>query len=111
MFVGHAAGGFPGALVALVGSILPPTILMLGVVTILQRIRGEAWVSNFVNGLAPAVAVLMVMVAWQTFGGVDALKNWILIGIALASLIAFLFDIHPAIVLLAAGVAGIVFLR
>jgi nucleotide-binding universal stress UspA family protein len=31
MFVGYAAGGALGALVALIGSILPPTVLMLGV--------------------------------------------------------------------------------
>ena len=35
MFVGYAAGGVPGAFAALLGSILPPTIMMLGVVAIL----------------------------------------------------------------------------
>jgi len=63
MFVGHSVGGLPGALAALLGSILPPTILMLGIITILQSLRGEAWVSNFVRGLTPAVAVLMILVA------------------------------------------------
>jgi chromate transporter len=63
MFVGYAAAGIPGALVALLGSVLPPTLLMLVIVSILQRLRGEAWVGNFVQGLAPAVAVLMVLVA------------------------------------------------
>jgi chromate transporter len=57
MFVGHAAGGVPGAMAALLGSILPPTVLMLGIISILQHLRGEAWVGNFVRGLAPAVAV------------------------------------------------------
>lgn len=111
MFVGHAAGGLAGALVALIGSILPPTVLMLAVVSILQKLRGEAWVSNFVSGLAPAVAVLMVLVAWQTFGGPESIGNWAILLIALGSLIAFLFEVHPALVLLVAGVAGIVFLR
>jgi chromate transporter len=111
MFVGHAAGGFPGALVALLGSILPPTVLMLAVVTLLQKLRGEAWISNFVNGLAPAVAVLMVLVAWRTFGGLEASRNWVIIGIAVASLVAFQLEVHPAIVLLVAGVTGIIFLR
>ena len=63
MFVGHSVGGLPGALAALLGSILPPTILMLGIITILQSLRGEAWVSNFARGLTPAVAVLMILVA------------------------------------------------
>src|SRR3990167_2119277 len=39
MFVGYAAGGVPGALVALAGSVLPPTLLMFGVVLILHRLR------------------------------------------------------------------------
>ena len=51
MFVGYAAGGIAGALVALVGSVLPPTLLMFGVVSILHRLRREAWVSRFVEGL------------------------------------------------------------
>ena len=34
MFVGFAAGGIPGAIAALAGTILPPTILMLGVVSV-----------------------------------------------------------------------------
>jgi len=63
MFVGYSVGSIPGALAALLGSILPPTVLMLMVIGKLHRLRGEAWVSNFVHGLAPAVAVLMVMVA------------------------------------------------
>jgi chromate transporter len=39
MFVGYSAGGVPGALVALVGSILPPTVLMFVVVSVLHRLR------------------------------------------------------------------------
>ncbi|RME36041.1 MAG: chromate transporter [Thermoflexia bacterium] len=105
MFVGYALGGIPGALVALLGSILPPTVLMLLVVSLLQRIRGEAWVSNFVQGLAPAVAVLMVLVAWRIFG--EDARNWKAILLALASFIAFQLKVPPALVLLAAGLLGI----
>lgn len=111
MFVGHAVGGFMGAIVALVGSILPPTILMLGVVTLLQKIQGEAWVSNFVHGLAPAIAVLMALVAWRTLGGIEALGSWVVIGILSGSLIAFVLGVHPAIVLFLSGVTGIIFLQ
>jgi len=75
MFVGYSAGGVPGALAALLGSILPPTVLMLGIISVLQRIRGEAWVGNFVQGLAPAVAVLMVLVAWDVFKG-EGSAHW-----------------------------------
>lgn len=111
MFVGYAAGGLPGALAALMGSILPPTIIMLGIVTILQRLRGEAWVGNFVRGLTPAVAVLMVVVAWQIFRGNDGAKGMATLVIAAISLAALLLKAPAPLVLLGAGVLGIIFFR
>src|SRR5512140_3122112 len=39
MFVGYAAGGIPGVFTALLGAILPPTVLMLVVSAVLQRFQ------------------------------------------------------------------------
>ncbi len=111
MFVGYAAGGVPGAVAALFGSILPPTVLMLGIVSVLNRLRGEAWVGNFVKGLAPAVAVLMVLVAWRVFRGEGGGQMRVSIGIAAASLIAYLLKVPSPVVLVVAGLAGLVLLR
>jgi len=105
MFIGYQAGGMPGALTALLGSILPPTLLMLGVVYMLHRLRREAWVSSFVEGLAPAVAALMVFVAGKVFRGGEL--TWQTLALASVSFIAFLLDAPPPIVLLLAGLAGI----
>lgn len=108
MFVGYAANGIPGALVALVGSVLPPTVLMFGVVSILHRLRREAWVSRFVEGLTPAVAVLMVFVAWKVLtGSNDGIVNWKMAALGLASLIALIFNAPAPLVLLVAGILGI----
>ena len=108
MFIGFRVGGMGGAMAALLGSILPPTVLMLGVVTILHRLRRDAWVSRFVEGLTPAIAVLMLYVAAKLlFGGQDGLINWQMMVLAAVSLAAFIFDAPPPLVLVAAGVAGI----
>jgi chromate transporter len=111
MFVGHAAGGVPGAVAALLGSILPPTMLMLGIISILQQLRGEAWVGSFVRGLAPAVAVLMVLVAWQVFRGEGGGRLGVSLIIAALSLAAFMLKVPTPLVLLAAGLLGAIFLR
>ena len=109
MFVGYSAGGVSGALVALLGSILPPTILMFGVVAVLHRLRREAWVSRFVSGLTPAVAVLMLFVAWKVFtGSTKGGFNWQTAMIAGGSFIALIFDAPAPIVLLIAGLLGII---
>ena len=111
MFVGYAAGGVPGALAALFGSILPPTLLMLGIVTALQRLRGEAWIGNFVRGLTPAVGVLMVLVAWQVFRGEEGSMGVATWAIAAVSLAALLLKAPAPLVLLGAGLLGILFFR
>lgn len=112
MFVGYSAGGVPGALVALLGSILPPTVIMLLVVSLLKFISGEVWVGNFVRGLAPAVAVLMGLVALKVFRGETGQPIGVVsILIGIGSLAAFLLKVPAPVVLLAAGIVGIIFLR
>ena len=111
MFVGYSAGGVPGALAALLGSILPPTLIMLVVVVIFQRLRGEAWIANFVRGLTPAVAVLMVLVAWRVFNGENNGIALTTLGIGGVSLVALLLNAPPPLVLLGAGLLGVIFFR
>src|SRR5512139_1192070 len=60
MYIGYAVAGVPGGFVALAASILPPTLIILGITFILHRIRREAWIGSFVEGLAPAISVLML---------------------------------------------------
>ena len=109
MFIGYTVLGIPGALVALLGSILPPTILIFGVINILHRLRREAWVSSFVEGLAPAVSVLMIFTAWNIFskGGENGWFGW---AIAIASFAAMWFGAPERMVVVIAGIVGIIFL-
>ncbi len=107
MFVGYEAAGILGALTALAGSILPPTILMFGVVAILNRLRREAWVSRFIEGLTPAISMLMVFVALKVFSSGSDGIGWQSLLIGTGSLIAFLYNAPTPVVLLAAGILGV----
>ena len=81
MFVGYTVAGIPGGLVSLFAAILPPTILMFALVSMLHRIQREAWLSRFVEGLTPAVAVLILTVAWKVLkGGTAGEFDWIILG-------------------------------
>jgi chromate transport protein ChrA len=80
---------------------------MLGVVTLLHRIQREAWVSRFVEGLTPAVAILILTVAWKIFrGSAGEFIGWQTLAIGGVSLIALLLEIPAPFVLLACGIAG-----
>jgi chromate transporter len=109
MFIGYAAGGIPGVLSALLGAIIPPTILMLVVAAVLQKFQHENWLAAFVAGMSPAVAALIVFVSWELFR-VSARKqiDRRVILIAVVSAVAFWFDVPSPFVLLGAGILGVI---
>ena len=112
MFVGYAAGGVPGVFTALLGAVLPPTVMMFVVALILQQVQQESWLEGFVKGMSPAVAALIVMVAWELFrvGQTKTIGKRTLI-IAALSAVALWFDVPSPLVLLGAGVLGIILFR
>ncbi len=111
MFIGLRVAGLPGALAALLGASLPPTVMMLGVVIILHRLRREEWVRRFVKGLMPAVAVLMMYVAYGLLTSGSSLLIWPVLIVAAVSLVAFLYNVPPPVILIAAGIFGIFFFK
>jgi len=111
MFVGYAAGGVSGAIAALFGAILPPTIMMFSVVAILQRLHNEVWLERFVDGLVPAVAVLIAVVAWEIFRGDNKSIMLVPVTIAALSLVALVLEAPAPLVLLGAGALGIILFR
>ena len=106
MYIGYAVAGIPGGFVALIASILPPTVIILGVTMILHRVRREAWVSSFVDGLAPAISVLMLFTAWKIFqkGGATGWEGW---AIGIVSLIAMALKVPERIVIIVMAVVGV----
>lgn len=112
MFVGYAAGGMGGMSAALLGSIVPPTVLMLLAISMLEKIQDEAWLANFINGMTPSVAMLMLFIGWQIFRNdkTRPIKKQTVF-IALLALIALVFHIPSPIVLLGAGLLGVILYR
>ncbi|HEC33438.1 MAG TPA: chromate transporter [Chloroflexi bacterium] len=111
IFVGYRVGGVPGALIACLGAILPPMVIMLVVATVLTRLRGEAWIGGFVKGLAPALAALLLITAYNVVGE-GGWRGWSPLLLGTVSLVAMAaFKVPPAIVLIAAGLTGIFLFR
>jgi len=108
MFVGFAAGGIPGVFTALLGAILPPTVMMLVVASVLQQFQHEQWLDGFVAGLSPAVAALIIVVAWELFRASTRKKiDRRAVIIAGLSAVAFWFEVPSPLVLLGAGILGV----
>lgn len=112
MFVGYAAGGVRGVFTALLGAVLPPTVMMFVVALILQQLQQENWMDGFIKGMSPAVAALIVMVAWELFrvGQTKSIGKRTIF-IAVLSAIALFLNVPSPLVLLGAGVLGIFLFR
>jgi chromate transporter len=113
MFIGYASGGVPGLIAALLGAIIPPTVIMLTVASILVRFQGQDWMKHFIRGMSPAVGVLLALVSWQLMraGNRQSFK-WRTLLIAILSFIALvIFKIPPQYVLICAGVVGLFLFR
>ncbi|MEW6029200.1 MAG: chromate transporter [Chloroflexota bacterium] len=112
MFVGYAAGGIPGVLTALLGAILPPTVMMLVLAAVLGQFQHEGWLAAFVGGMSPAVAALMVTVAWDLSRASRSRKiTRRALFIGLLAFIALLFEAPSPLVLLGAGILGVILFR
>jgi len=113
MFVGYAAGGITGVFTALLGTVLPPTAVMFFVVSILERFQHESWLQSFVKGMSPAVAALIAIVAWELFkvGSSSKRIDRRALVIAVLSGIALWFSIPSPLVLLGAGILGVIMYR
>lgn len=109
MFIGYSSGGIPGVMAALLGAIIPPTVIMLTVASILVRFQGQEWMKHFVKGMTPAIVVLLALVAWQLFRVANPKAiRWRPLLLALLSFAALYIGIPPQYVLIGAGVLGVI---
>lgn len=112
MFIGYAAGGMAGMVAALLGAIIPPTVIMLTVASILIRFQAQDWMKHLIKGITPAVGVLMALIAWQLFRASNPKSNkWRSVFVAVLSFIALYLGIPPQYVLIGAGVLGVILYR
>ncbi len=106
MFIGYSAGRIGGALAALLGAILPPTVSMLIVTLAVQQFQDAPWMKGFIRGMAPALAMLVALAAWKVFyNGKRIRKRAVLL--AMLCLLALFAGVMPPLVVLLAGIVGI----
>lgn len=97
---------------ALLGAILPPTVIMLTVASILIRFQAQDWMRHLIKGITPAVGVLMALVAWQLFRASSPKTiKWRSLLLAALSFVALYFGIAPQYVLIGAGILGVILFR
>lgn len=104
VFVGYKCRGFLGALMAILGVILPSFVVILGVAIFFSEIRDNEWVDATLRGMRPAVVALIV----APILGLTRGMHWTLIAAASATALAvWYFAISPVWLLVAGALLGL----
>ncbi len=125
IIIGYDAHGFLGALVALLGAILPSSIAIIIIFVFFQEFKDTAFVKGMQIAIKPVVVVLIGSVAFgmartSVFANVDLTSSKTLIvfalfiittGIILMNELIPGINIHPAIVIVVALLVGGFFIR
>ena len=112
-YVGYQVAGVPGALVGLLAITAPTILAMLVLFGAYARFRDRPAVQRFLAGVRPVVVALLAVVVWDfapAAFAVDATwwRNAPLVAIAVAAvLVSLRRDPHPALLIVAGGVLGV----
>jgi len=105
-FIGYFLSGYPGAVIATVGILLPSFILSILTSPLIPRIRESKWVGSFMDGINAASIGLMAAVTWQI--GRASLIDPFTIVLALAAAVAlFRFKVNSTLLVLGGAAAGL----
>jgi chromate transporter len=116
-YVGFKVAGWPGAAAGLVGVTIPTILAMIALGGLYLRYRESPLFEAFLKGVRPVVIALLALVVWEfaprAFGTPPQwLANWALWGLAIVAFaLSVRFGVHPAVLIVAGGVAGLLFLR
>ena len=110
-YVGYSAQGLAGALVATLGVAIPSFVLVLLVMSFMERFRGNKTIEGAFVGIRPVTVGLMaaasVFMAKSVISFSAEPQTYIGIAIAAISiLLAGKFRVSPVLIVIIAGVAG-----
>lgn len=106
--VGYKLAGMPGALVAIVGTVIPP-FLIISVISAFYSIFRDNWiVSQMLEGMQAGVGAVIASVTYEMGCGIvkkkDNLSNLIMIGAFVA---ACIFGVNVIYIVIACGILGV----
>ena len=116
-YIGYKLAGFPGAISATTGTVLPATLLMLIMIVFFFRIKDHPTMTAMLKAVRPVVIGLLVWTAYsmiisvfsvQKLGWLPGLtKHWdgIVIAVIAFSLLVFT-EINPVFLVIGAAVFG-----
>lgn len=110
IFVGYRIRRTAGAMMCMLGAVLPSFVVILAIALCFQHFRENVWVDHFFRGLRPAVVALIAAPVFK-MGRMARLRVSTLWIPLLAALAIWLWGVSPVYVILLAGLGGYLYGR
>ncbi|NLV89645.1 MAG: chromate transporter [Tissierellia bacterium] len=108
IYVGYRIAGLPGALTAVLGTILPSFLIILAIATFFYQFRNYAIIDKIFLGIRPAVVALILSAVYKLMRKTKFGYKRLLISLAALLAIVFL-DISPIYLVIAGGVGAVIY--
>lgn len=108
ILLGYRVLGMKGALVAVLGTALPPLIVLSLISYFYEAFRSNTWIALLMNAMRAGVAAVIVDVVWTMASAIWKRKRATPVLLMLAAFVAVWFlKVNIIIVLLACGLIGL----
>jgi chromate transporter len=107
ILVGYRVGGFPGAMVSLMATVLPPLIIISIISSFYQAFRDNIYVSNAMTGMLAGVAAVITDVVLNMSGDLVKRKKILPVVMMILSFIAVrCFKVNIILLIAVCGAIG-----
>lgn len=106
-YIGYKMGGLLGAIVGVLGMVLPSMIMMLALATVFFAVKDQPKSQAALKAVRPVIVALLAFTAYDLFPKTGVSWDYIAIGVVALALMIFT-DVHPALIIAGAAVLGLI---
>lgn len=106
--IGYKICGFPGILVAVLGAIIPPFVILTVISAFYAAFKTNPYIQSLLFGMKSGVSAVIVSVVWDMAFGIVKKKDVLLIVImAAAFILNYYFKVNVILIIVATLIIGI----
>ena len=108
ILLGYRVAGVPGAMVTMLGTVIPPLVVLSVISLFYDAFRSNLIVSRVMKGMQAGVAAVIVDVVLNLGAGVLKARRWLLNVIMVVAFVAAISGVNVIYIILTSGVIGVI---
>lgn len=107
VLLGYRCGGITGALVGVLGTAIPPLVILSVMFLIYDFVRENVYAAALLRGMQSGISAVIIEAVWDMSSGIRSSRSIPSVVILVAAFCAtWIFGVNVAIIIIASGVIG-----